>query len=124
LEKGYRHVGLITDTPRLSHAAAFYRGFTQRLEGTPVRVTAVQTNERRRFQNVLEAGGLAQADAVFASSLTFAQTIRDVLTSFYAKERPVIYTVSPIFTLPEMDFHKYELNYRLLGNTAARMLVR
>ena len=124
LQKGYRHVGLITDTPRLSHAAAFYRGFTQRLEGTPVRVTAVQTNERRRFQNVLEAGGLAQADAVFASSLTFAQTVRDVLTSFYAKERPVIYTVSPIFTLPEMDFHKYELNYRLLGNTAARMLVR
>ena len=123
LEKGCRHVGLITDTPRFSHAAAFYRGFTQRLEGTPVRITAVQTNERRRFQNVLEADGLAQADAVFTSSLTFAQTARDVLISFYAKEKPVIYTVSPIFTLPEMDYHKYELNYRLLGNTAARMLV-
>lgn len=124
LKNGYRHVGLITDTPRLSHAAAFYRGFTQRLEGTPVKITALQTNERRRFQNMLEAGDLAQAQAVFTSSLTFAQAARDVLTSFYAKERPVIYTVSPIFTLPEMDFHKYELNYRLLGNTAARMLVR
>ena len=124
LQNGYRHVGLITDTPRFSHAAAFYRGFTQRLEGTPVKITAVQTNERRRFQNILEADGLALTDAVFASSLTFAQTARDVLTSFYAKESPIIYTVSSIHTLPEMDFQKYELNYRLLGNTAARMLVR
>src|SRR5699024_7399216 len=85
---------------------------------------AVQTNDRRRFQNVLEAEALAQADAVFTSSPTFAQTARDVLISFYAKEKPVVYTVSPIHTLPEMDYHNSKLNYRFLGNPATRMLVR
>lgn len=124
LKKGYRSVGLVTNSLRLSHAADFYHGFMHALEGAPVKVAAIHTDERRKFQNILEASELARVEAVFVSNFPFAQAVRSVLTAFYAKELPPIYTVSPIFTLPEMDFHKYELNYRLLGNTAARMLIR
>ncbi|MDR3172765.1 MAG: extracellular solute-binding protein, partial [Treponema sp.] len=34
-----------------------------------------------------------------------------------------IAVVSPLFTLPEQSFFKYELNYRLLGKTAAKQLI-
>ena len=45
---------------------------------------------------------------------------------FYGKEEgsPDIYTVAPLFTIPENDFIKYEMNYRQLGKRAAKMLIR
>ena len=38
--------------------------------------------------------------------------------------RDRIYTVSPVFTMPENDFTKYEMNYRQLGKVAAEILIR
>ena len=45
---------------------------------------------------------------------------------FYGKKEgsPDIYTVSPLFTIPENDFIKYEMNYRQLGKRAAKILIR
>ena len=47
-------------------------------------------------------------------------------TTFYGKKEgsPDIYTVSPLFTIPENDFIKYEMNYRQLGKRAAKILIR
>lgn len=32
--------------------------------------------------------------------------------------------MAPLFTIPENDFIKYEMNYRQLGKRAAKMLIR
>ena len=62
-------------------------------------------------------------EAVFCVSLDYATTLRSIHKSFYDETKLDIYTVSPVFPLPETDFHKYELNYRLLGKTSAEQLI-
>ncbi len=61
--------------------------------------------------------------AAFCSSLQFANSLRHIHDSFYDQEDLKIYTLSPLFALPENDFQKYELNYRLLGKRAAVQLI-
>ncbi len=58
-------------------------------------------------------------DAVFCVSLDYAKTLRSIHQCFYDEVGLDIFTVSPVFPLPETDFHKYELNYRLLGKISA-----
>ncbi len=54
------------------------------------------------------------------------KVLRICVPPFYGKEEgsPDIYTVSPLFTIPENDFIKYEMNYRQLGKRAAKMLIK
>lgn len=124
LEHGYASIALITGSLRLSHEADFYRGFMKGMEESGVKITAFQTDEQRRHQNILQSFEQTQVQAVASSQLEYAQTARDVLSTFYTEKLPDIYTLSPVFTLPETDFQKYELNFRLLGNAAAQTLIR
>ncbi len=62
-------------------------------------------------------------DAVFCVSLDYAKTLRSIHQCFYDEVKLDIFTVSPVFPLPETDFHKYELNYRLLGKVSAEQLI-
>ena len=51
----------------------------------------------------------------------FAESAKDMCTTFMGKEgSPDIYTVSPLFTIPENDFIKYEMNYRRWENGRRR----
>ncbi len=124
LEHGYGSIALITGNLRLSHEADFYRGFMKKMKDAKVKLTAFQTDEQRRHQNILQAFEQTQAQAIASSQLEYAQTARDILSTFYTEKLPDIYTLSPVFTLPETDFQKYELNFRLLGNAAAQKLIR
>ena len=62
-------------------------------------------------------------DAVFCVSLNFAKTLRNIHQSFFNEVNLDFFTVSPVFPLPETDFQKYELNYRLLGKVSAEQLI-
>ncbi len=63
--------------------------------------------------------------AFFISNYGFAESVKDICLTFYGQDRsPAIYTVSPIFTMPENDFTKYEMNYRQLGKVAAETLIK
>ena len=62
-------------------------------------------------------------DAVFCVSMDYAKTLRSIHQSFYDEVNLDIFTVSPLFPLPETDFYKYELNYRLLGKISAEQLI-
>lgn len=62
-------------------------------------------------------------EAIFVTNYGLAQIIRNMAQSFFPNHAVQIYTLSPIFTIPERDFEKYELNYRLLGKEAACRLL-
>ncbi len=123
LENHYVNICLLTGSLQHSHEADFSRGFMKTLEGSNCTVTAIQTDEYRRFQNVLQGFDSQTCQALFASNFHFAETARNILHTFFDGQPPVIYTISSMFTMPEMDYQKYELNYRLLGNAAAKHLI-
>ena len=72
--------------------------------------------------NILSAETFPQA--VFCVNWNHAAALRNIYGSFFAEKKLDIYTMSPLFTLPENDFQKYELNYRLMGKTAAERLIQ
>ena len=45
------------------------------------------------------------------------------MNSFFNAPNTKIYAITPLCTLPEEDFIKYELNFRQLGNEAAQLLL-
>lgn len=61
-------------------------------------------------------------DAIITTNIRFAEKIRNVVTNFSAGNQTPIFTLSPITSLPEKDYRKYELNYGLVGKMAAEKL--
>lgn len=62
-------------------------------------------------------------EAVFAANYSHADTISNIHKRFFADQQLDIYTTSHLFTMPEVSFQKYELNYRLLGKASAEQLI-
>lgn len=63
-------------------------------------------------------------EAVFSVIINHADMLRHIHSYFFSDKQPDLYTISPLYTFPEQDFNKYELNYRLLGRTTAEHLIR
>lgn len=61
--------------------------------------------------------------AIILTRYGLAEKVKDICKCFFSNLDLSIYTASPIFTLPEKDFIKYELNYRLMGRIAAQKLI-
>ena len=123
IEKGYTNICLLTDKLGLSYTDDFSQGFAEQMENRLCKVTSVHTDDQSKYRHTLQSLDLSQVQAVFASGLDYAQTAKQIFATFSSAPLPDIYTVSPLFTLPEADFIKYEMNYRLLGNMAAKKLV-
>ena len=116
-------VTLVTGPLSSPGEATFVSTFLAEAErtGTPVHLT--QTDERRVRSSLMTLLEAPADPAVVCTQLSFARAAREVYAAFGAEDLPKIYTISPLFTLPEPDFLKYELNYRLLGNEAATRLI-
>ncbi|NCB23817.1 MAG: extracellular solute-binding protein, partial [Deltaproteobacteria bacterium] len=123
IERHYVNVSLLTGSLNQSQEADFYRGFMRQMEATNCTVVPIQTDAARKYQNILQAFNASSCQALFVSNMDFAETARNILSTFYDDSLPAIYTLSPMFTMPETSFQKYELNYRLLGNVAAKQLI-
>ncbi len=119
----YTNIGLVTGNLKLSNEAEFYNGFTQTMDKTKCNIHHIQTDQYRKNQNIMQMLNSAPLEAVFVSNYSFAENVKDICKNFYNTDTLNIYTVSPLFTMPESDFYKFELNYRLLGNTAAESLI-
>lgn len=121
---GMSSIALVTDNLAHSNEKTFHESFMAALDGVPgIRLTRIQTDLFRRNQNAMQAFDTELPQAVFLSNFGFADTIRDILRTFYRDADTKIHTVSPLFTMPEADFVKYELNYRLMGKRAAELLI-
>ena len=120
----YTNVCVITGDLAFSNERDFYYSFMEAADTTACVINHIQTDHYRKSQNILQMINSFSPQAIFLSNYGFAENVKDICYNFYSDYEPDIYTVSPIFTLPEKDFKKYELNYRLLGNTAAEALIR
>ena len=123
-ENGCARIVLLTGSLWASSTAEFCAGFRENMRNTAAEITHIQTDKQSEQQSILQSRELTCADAVVCSRMELAQVARNLLRSFGGSTLPRIYTLSPLFTLPEIDFSKYELNYRLLGNATAKKLIR
>jgi len=123
-KKGYTAVTLLAGSLRYSNEAEFCAAFTEAMKDAPCVVNIVHTDVQRIPLNILQLSEQSIDPAIVCTQLELAQAAKNTLQTFCVQQLPDIYTLSPIYTLPEFDFSKYELNYRLLGNTAAQRLIR
>lgn len=122
-KEGFARVALLTGGLWSSNNADFFRGFREAIRKSGIHVSYLQTDKQSEHLNILYAD-IADLDAIVCSRLELAQTVRRLLGAFTTRPLPALYTLSPLFTLPENDFIKYELNYHLLGHVAAQTLIR
>lgn len=123
IQKGYKNICLITGSLHHSNEVDFYNGFSSAIDKGTCIVRHIQTDNYRKQQNIMQALSTMEPEAIFISDYQFAESVKDICNSFYTNIHPEFYTVSPVFILPEKDFNKYELNYRFLGSSAAKMLI-
>lgn len=62
-------------------------------------------------------------EAVFTVRYSQAETIDNVRRRFFPDKKTDLYTISHLFTMPEVSYAKFELNYRLLGKVTAEQLI-
>lgn len=124
LEKQPRRLVLVTGQHCYSNTRDFCAGFYAVMDKTDVKVTCIETDRQTEHTSLLHSREISRADAVVCSRFGLAEAARGVLSTFNGQKLPALYTLSPLFILPETDYNKYELNYRLLGNEAAYHLVR
>ena len=115
LERGFSSLCLLTGSLQLPNESDFFNGFMSIAGSSGCRINHIQTDPYRKLQNIMQMFGAAAPQAIFISNYGFAESVKDIWNTFYSGDSPEIYTVSPMFTMPENDFQKYELNYRQLG---------
>lgn len=121
------HVRLAVITGILSHSneQAFYQAFVNALrDDQRENLCTIQTNYPRRHHQMLQALNTFTPEAIYLSNFSYVETLQKILSNFFAKEKPTIHTISPLFTMPESRYDKYELNYALLGQDAAKLLIK
>ena len=124
VEKNYREIILVTESLDFSCERLFYDGFSRTLNDSFCHVRTLQTDKLHCNNHFLQLlNELPELDAVFVTNYGLAQAFTNVQRTFYRGCKSSIYTLSPLFTMPSKDFQKYELNYRLLGKTAAEQLI-
>jgi multiple sugar transport system substrate-binding protein len=125
LASKYTTLALVTDTMNYSNERIFSTSFMEAItaSGASVSINHIQTDISRRTQNAMQLFETGIPQAVFVSNYGFAETLRDVQKAFYSPAEAKIFTLSPLFTMPEANFIKYELNYRLMGKKAAETLI-
>lgn len=124
IHNGLTHVCLLTGNLEYSNEADFYHGFMDTIRNTNCLVNHIQTDPFRRYQNIMQVFNGPTPQAFFISNYSFSENVKDLNNTFYPTDQlPKIYTVSPMFTIPEHDFIKYEMNYRQLGKIAAEALI-
>ncbi len=123
VEKGFASVSLLTGNLQYTNEKEFFNAFKVQMQFSQKPFSHIQTDMQRKNQNALQLFNSTSPDAVFISNYGFAETVKDTWKNFYRSTNISICTIAPVFTMPEDDFTKYELNYRLLGKEAARVLI-
>ena len=109
----------------LSNEGAFIEAFESEIaaSGASCSIRSAHMDALRQNQGAMSLLDSGQPQGLFVSNFGFSETLKNVLDSFYCAGNTRIYSVSPLFTMPEDDFIKYELNYRLMGKRAAEILI-
>lgn len=121
----YKNVAVVTATERFSNEREYMEGFLEVMDTEKnCSVRKITTDVLRisySILNLFDSG--EKIDAIITTNMGFAEKIRQIYMAFFRDTEIKIHTLSPVYSLPEKDFLKYELNYSLLGREiAARMI--
>lgn len=117
---------LLTDNPCFFDGSEFINGFMQALSTqTSNAVRHFKINRKQKEKEILRhLNSETHQGHLITSSFSLAETAFSIQNGFFPHhEKAKIYTVSPLFTLPDCLYQKYELDYRALGNRAAGQLI-
>ena len=124
VRNGLKRVTLVTGSLEFSCEQEFFGAFRDAFSAAPGgSIAHFQADLVRGNQSAIQLFSAAPPEAIFTSNYGFAQIVKDVWKNLFASVETSLYTVSPIFTMPESDYTKYELNYRLLGKVSAEFLI-
>lgn len=123
LEDGHKNVALLTGVAGFPNEEELAGALVNSVQGAGGSVRRIKTDVRQSAQTIISMFTKSRPpEAVVLTRYGMAETVKDVWESFFSHLHFAIYTLSPIFTLPENDFVKYELNYALMGYEAATRL--
>lgn len=125
LTKKYRNIVLVTESARFSNEAEFLKGFLEETDkefhGNLLKVSTDIDQVSHSILNLF--AGDEEIDVIVTTNIGFAEKIRPLMQSFFSEKQVDIHTLSPVVSLPEKDFKKYELNYSLLGREVASDII-
>lgn len=123
-KRGYKNVLLLHGTLKYSNEKEIVEAFEETIKAES-NVINVSTDLLRLSNSVLSVfEEHSYIDAIITTNLGFAEMIRQICQSLILVGDIPIYTISPVFTLPEADYIKYELNYSLLGRLVAEECIK
>ena len=125
LSKNYRNIVVITESEKYSNEAEYLKGFLQETEKEFCgNISQVTTDIDQVSHSVLNLfASEEEIDVIVTTNIGFAEKIRQLTQSFFSENQVDIHTLSPVVSLPEKDFKKYELNYSLLGREVASDII-
>ena len=123
----YQRVALLTEDANSYTTHELTDGFTKEISANP-NCTMQRYNRGKSPCTAAVALDILSSEtapeAIFTSIYSHAETIDDVRKRFFPQKKLDVYTISHLFTMPEVSYQKYELNYRLLGKAAAEQLIQ
>lgn len=120
----YNNILLVYESTRYSNDYDIINTFLSQFPNNES-IIELSTDIQRLSRSVLEIlGDHDPIDAIITTNYGFAEKIHQIRNSLFTRGPLPIYTISPVFTLPENDYIKYELNYHLLGRKVAEELIR
>lgn len=125
LENKHKNILLLHGTLKYSNEKEIVEAFLDTISKAECNVINVSTDLLRLSNTVLSVFEEHDyIDAIVTTNLGFAEKIRQICQSLILVGNLPIYTISPVFTLPEKDYRKYELNYSLLGRLVAEECIK
>lgn len=125
LVAGYTRVAMLIGPLNCSSKRVFHDEFVRTLrDGNPkIEIYVRETTDQCRYQNAVRIFSHMQPEVLISENIALARVAQNIYKNFYDHIPLEIYTISPVYSLPESDFVKYEVDYRSLGVEAARCLI-
>lgn len=118
-------VVVITESLEYYDQQTFYDGFMSVRGNRSGTVYHLQTDMVHCYNHYLQmVHKVGEPDAVVFAKYELAERFKNMAHTLWKNTKPKEYTVSPLFTMPVVDDTCYELNYRLMGKTAAEALIQ
>jgi multiple sugar transport system substrate-binding protein len=122
-EKQISPLVLVTDNPGFSNEEDFSGAFMAALKQSAPGISCHVRSLFRGYQSAIEIFEGRRPQGVFITNYGFARIIHDIRQTLYPSLKTSLATLSPLFAIPDTNFMKYELNYRLMGKLAAQHLI-
>lgn len=126
IRKKFQNITLFTESSEYYDQKIFIDTFKQIVQSqSNCQIHHVQTSVIHGYSTAMSLfDSKEQPEAVFTSNIVLAEQVKSMLYNFFDVTKTLVYTMSPLYTIPENQFYKFEMNYHLLGKHAAERLIQ